>query len=147
MDASVQQIKEIYQKKITLFRELLHCVEQEKKNLMDLNTHNLWSLLQEKQKIMHSIEELGNPFVNHTPSHDIPRLDRRIISNLSATLSLIKNEIKVRVQENTLFIRESLDCIHDIISVFSTAGRAEETYYPKKTQRKHMPSLMYQSEV
>jgi hypothetical protein len=147
MNASIQQIKETYQKRIALFGELLKCVEEEKKNLLDLNTHNLWILAQEKQKIRHSIEALKDPVDDHTSSDDASGLDRQIISNLSTKLSLIKNEIRVRVEENMTFIRESLDCIHDIISIFRTAGRAEESYYPKKTQQKHMPGLMYQNEV
>jgi flagellar biosynthesis/type III secretory pathway chaperone len=147
MDASIQIIEETYQKKIALFSDLLKCVEQERISLINLNTHNLWSLLQEKQQIIRSIEDLGDTTIEDTQTHDIPYHNKQAIQNLSQRLSGLKEEVKVRVQENMTFIRESLDCFHEIISIFSTAGRAEDGYHPQKASRKQMPGLMYQNEV
>jgi len=147
MDASIQVIEETYRKKVALFNDLLKGVEQERTNLLNLNAHNLWSLLEEKQKIIRSIEELGSTQDIDTMAHNIPQQQKRAILNLSQKLSQLKEEIRARVQENITFIGESLACFHKIISIFSTAGRGEERYFPKKTNRKQMPSFMYQNEV
>ncbi|MBN1849909.1 MAG: flagellar export chaperone FlgN [Deltaproteobacteria bacterium] len=147
MDASIQIIEETYKKKIALFSDLLNCVERERLNLMNLNAHNLWSLLEEKQRIIRSIEELGSTQEMETKDYNIPQQQRKVILNLREKLSRIKEELRVRVHENVTFIRESLDCFHEIISIFSTAGRDDEGYLPKKAKRKQMPSLMYQNEV
>ena len=147
MESSIQKIKEIYQKKVSLFGELLHYVDQERENLMDLNTHNLLVLFQEKQKIIQSIEDMNQPIDELIQQNDIPMNDKQMIVKLQRRISHLKAEIKTRTQENISFIQESLDFFQDIISIFSNAGRPEHLYHPNPNNRKQMSSLIYHNEV
>ena len=147
MNSSIRGIEDIYHKEIMLFEELLDCVEQERDSLIGLNTHDLWSIMEDKQRILQSIEDMREKTANDIPSCDMTVKDRETITELSRKLSQLKEEIRTRVKENVKFIRESLDFFHEIVTVLSTAGKPKDIYNPVRNNRGELPSLIYRNEV
>ncbi|MBW2610115.1 MAG: flagellar export chaperone FlgN [Deltaproteobacteria bacterium] len=151
MESNTQEIEEIYHRKVSLFRELLDCVVLERDNLINLDIKNLWDVMEEKQKILESIENARDQIKDITgegsPYHNIPIEDRTVIKELSRTLADLNEEIKIRVRENVSFIEDTLSFFNEIISSFTMAGRPGDSYGPGGNSRKGLPNLIYYNEV
>jgi hypothetical protein len=151
MESNIQEIEAIYYRKISLFRQLIDCIALEKDNLINLDIKNLWSVMEEKQKILGSIEDARDQLKDirgdNAPFHDIPIKDRQAIMELSQTLIDLKEEIKTRVTENVTFINETLDFFHELFSVFTKADMPEDSYGPLRNNRKGSSNLIYHNEV
>lgn len=150
METEISEIKKIYRKRISLFRELLTCMDRERDCLMSQDIQGLWSTMKEKQEILGSIEETKGhvrKIAGREPAYlDIPAKDRQSITELSQTLLDLREEIKVRVSENISFIQETLDFFHEIISTLTKTGQMEGSYGPVKNNLRES-SLIYHSEV
>ena len=151
MESSIQTIEGVYRRKVSLFKELINCLDLERDNLINLNIENLWSLMEEKQKILISIEDEGKQIKkimekNH-PDQDIPKRGGRPIMELSRKIADLKEEIKAKVSENVTFIRESLDFFDEIISIFANGERVEHSYRPTRKGQKALSALIYHKEV
>ena len=151
MESSIQTIEGIYSRKVSLFKELINCLDLERDNLINPNIKNLWSLMEEKQRILISIEDEGKQIKKimekNYPDQDIPERGGRPITELSQKIADLKEEIKVRVKENVTFIRESLDFFDEIISIFAKGGRVENSYRPTRKGQKTLSALIYHKEV
>lgn len=150
MDTHVSEIKKIYRKRISLFRDLLACIDRERSCLINQDIQGLWSAMEEKQRLLGSIEETKD-HVRKTAGRepafpDIPAKDRQSIAELSHTLLDLREEIKVRVTENISFIQETLDFFHEIISSFTKTDQTAGSYGPVKNKHKEN-HLIYHSEV
>jgi hypothetical protein len=150
MEIDIPEIKKIYRKRISLFRDLLYCIDRERDYLINQDIKGLWSAMEEKQNILGYIELTKGhvqKIAGGEPAYlDIPAEDRQSVVNLSQTLLDLREEIKVRVTENVSFIKESLDFLHEIISTFTKAGQIEDSYGPAKNHHKES-SRIYHSEV
>ena len=151
MESSIQTIEGIYSRKVSLFKELINCLDLERDDLINLNIENLWSLMEKKQRILVSIEDEGKQIKKimekNYPDQDIPERGGRPITELSQKIADLKEEIKVRVKENVTFIRESLDFFDEIISIFAKSGRVEHSYRPTRKGQKTLSALIYHKEV
>lgn len=151
MESSIQTIEGIYSRKVSLFKELINCLDLERDDLINLNIENLWSLMEKKQRILVSIEDEGKQIKNimekNCPDQDIPERGGRPIMELTQKIADLKEEIKVRVKENVTFIRESLDFFDEIISIFAKGGRVEHSYRPTRKGQKTLSALIYHKEV
>jgi len=151
MESSIQTIEGIYRRKVSLFKELINCLDLERDSLINLNIENLWSLMEEKQRILISIEDEGTQIKKiiekNYPDQDIPERGGRLITELSQKMADLKEEIKIRVKENVTFIQESLDFFDEIISIFANGGRVEHSYRPTRNGQKALSALIYHKEV
>ena len=151
MTTDIRIIREIYDKRITLFRDLLECVTLERDNLINLDIKTLWALMLKKQKIIEDIEtesaRLRDLTGDKNHYHDLPTEDRQQFVELSQKLADLKENIRARVTENVSFIKDSLEFFHEIISVFTSSVDTEEPYGPGKKKMKNGPSRIYKNEV
>ena len=131
MEIDILKIKEIYLKRISLFKDLLNCIDRERDNLINQDINGIWSTMEEKQRILESLEETNGQIQKidgREPSYrDIPHEERHSIVELTQTLSDLKEEAKVRVGENMSFIKETLDFFHDIIFQFIFRAKIKRT--------------------
>lgn len=152
MGKNTKDIMNIYSRRIALFQDLLNCVIRERDNLINQDIKGIWASLAEKQSILDSIEETRHNLHGITERDmirsDIPQEDRDKIMELSKTLIRLKQEIKVRVSENVLFINETLDFFHELISTMTITDADKcNSYGPYGHARKGAKSLIYQGEI
>ncbi|MBN2059013.1 MAG: flagellar export chaperone FlgN [Deltaproteobacteria bacterium] len=151
MGPETLKVNEVYNRKITLFRDLLECVTLERENLINLDIKALWDLMLKKQKIMEDIENTASrlrELINERDLyHHLPSEDRRHFMELSQKLLELKENIRTRVLENISFIRDSLAFFHDIISMFASSKDTDEPYSPGSKKMKNGPRHLYQNEA
>ena len=152
MKKDLKDIKTVFHKKISLFKELLNCVSRERDNLIDLDLKNIWTVMEEKQRIVNAIEEADNELKEMVGTKgniykNIPANERPSVMELSKTLSGLREEIRVRLEENVTFIKETLGFFHEIISIFTMGNRSEIAYSPTKSAKHKVQNVIYHNEV
>ncbi len=150
MEPDMNEIEKTYRKRISLFKDLLDCIDNERDYLINQDINGLWASLDEKAKIVESIRETGDyikKIAGNEPTYqDIPLKDRSSFRELYRTLSNLREEIKVRVVENVSFISETLDFFHDIVTTLTQTGAGEDSYGPIRNNLREF-SHIYHSEV
>ena len=151
MEASLQSTEKIYRRELSLFQELLNCLTLEKDNLINLDMESLWDLMEKKKRIIESIEDGREQMKKITeenhPKQGLAGKGRRPFMALSKRLDHLKEEIKVRVKENVVFIQESLEFFDEIISTFAMGGEVEHSYGPVRKKQKEFSTRIYHREV
>jgi flagellar biosynthesis/type III secretory pathway chaperone len=152
MESKAKDIIDIYKRRISLFKDLLTCITQEKENLINQDINGLWSALEEKQKLLASIEATKNPLdgcsYKDLNFRDFSSNDKDKIRELSRMLIGLKQEIRARVRENVSFINETLDFFNEMISSLTMTETDKcYSYGPSGNSRKGLRSLMYQGEA
>jgi len=152
MKKDLKDIKAVFHKKISLFKDLLNCVSRERDNLIDLDVKNIWTVMEEKQRIVNAIEEADNELKEMVGTKgniykNIPANERPSVMELSKTLSGLREEIRVRLEENVTFIKETLGFFHEIISIFTMGNRSEIAYSPTKSAKHKVQNVIYHNEV
>jgi hypothetical protein len=150
MTVSNQGLQDLVQSEYRLFGELLDCLNKERESLMDLNVGHLWSVMEEKQKILKAIEEAQNRIKELRATrlyHDMPRDDHRAFHNLIKKVNHRKQEVHTRVRENATFIQETLIFFDEIVSILLTGGDPNSAYQPKTGCARGNPPRIYRKEV
>jgi len=151
MESIRRDLEEIYKRKIALFTELRDCIALERENLINMDIKNLWAVMEEKHRVLESLEEAKDQLTgiigDDLPYPHIPPEDRPAVMELCQTLSDLREDIKARVRENVLFVKETLDFFHEMASMLAMGGRSEDSYGPLRVGRKGMPNLIYHHEV
>jgi hypothetical protein len=151
MESNSGIIKKFYQTEISLFKELRNCISAERENLIHLEVKNLWDVMEEKNRILKSIDETKNQFEKiidmENPYAGVPVEEKKSIHELKNKLGYLKQEIRSLVNENVSFINEALGFISDIVSIFTSSGSSEELYGPARNSRREVPNLIYHNEV
>ena len=151
-ETDVEGIQILCRERIRLFQQLLDCVATEKNSLIELNIKQLWTLMEEKQDLIASLEEsrqrISELIDLNDPYPHIPAGDRRMVLGLFRRMSQLKDEIKQRIQENVSIIQESLGFFHDLVSVFAHSGSTENTYQELvRGKALESSSMLYQREA
>jgi hypothetical protein len=150
MTVSNQGLQDLAQSEYRLFGELLDCLNKERESLMDLNVGHLWSVMEEKKRILEAIEEAQNHIKelrSKRLDHDMPLEDRRAFHNLTKKINHRKQEVRTRVRENASFIQETLAFFDEIVSILLTGGDPNWAYPPKTGSPKDNPPRIYRKEV
>jgi len=151
MEYNVPEMENMYRIRISHFRDLLNCITRERENLISMDINGIWSIMEEKQVILDSIEKTEKIFADSpdykTLSHELQPEDLASIIRLSRTLGKLREEIRVRVEENISFIKETLGFFKDIISVFAMSCRTEGIYGRGTKKRKDSTNMIYHSEA
>ena len=94
MEATTQKILELYRTEAALFNDLLECVNMERENLINLNIDNLWALMEEKRRILDSIEDMRGEIKDLVKSgysdDNVPLKSRPAIMELSQKITNLK---------------------------------------------------------
>ena len=153
MKKDLKDIKAVFLKKISLFKELLNCVSRERDDLINLDIKNIWAAMEEKQRIADSIEEADIQLKEMISAGGsiykyIPADERPAVMEFSKTLAGLREEIRVRMGENVTFIKDTLGFFHEVISIFTTGDNSSEIFYsPVKSTSRKAQNFIYHNEV
>lgn len=151
MKATSENIRDLYQREADLLEELLDCVKSEKENLVNLNIDNLWELMERKNRTLTTIQEGRDQIkgmLEEIGGHqDVSKKEKPLVAELTNQISTLKQEIGARIKENVSFIKESLQFVDDLITIFAMGGKLETSYSPAKRQTREIPSRIYCREV
>lgn len=151
MKTDVKEIEVLCRERIQLFQKLLDCVTTEKDSLVELNVNKLWSLMEEKQGIIESLEKSRNRISELIDLDDpypyVPAKDKKAFMGFFQKIEQLKNEIRQKVKENVSITQDSLDFFQDLVSVFTSAGRTGGTYSPVKGPAPESTNILYYREA
>ncbi len=139
-----------YRRQIALCEELLDCVVRERETLIDLDIDRLWSITEEKQRILKSIEEQHNQMEGHRSRDSkggAPLVERGVAGKLSMKLELLQRDIKKRVAENARFVGETLGFFDELVSLLAIGAQGPDSYPATGRARKAALPLIYSKEV
>lgn len=151
MEKDIIRLKNLYLKRVSLYENLLNCIERESDNLINQDIKGIWSSLDEKKEILEAIEENNRSFPeNHSSSPvpaDIPRNDKDAIMGLKRKLMDLKQEIGTRINENMSFINDTLTFINDVFYTITNTDKKPDTYGRDLKRRNGSSNLIYHNEV
>jgi hypothetical protein len=150
MEQNAKDIMAVYQERIFLYQDLLKCIDHERETLISQDINGIWTSLEEKQKILDSIERTKNNLGNFSGKDmgNFSREDREKIIRLSRTIIGLKQEIKARTKENISFINDTLEFFNELISTMTkTETDKLNSYGPTGNTRRGQRSSIYQGEV
>ncbi len=151
MEHNNKEIKSLYMKRIEMYRDLLSCIKRERENLMSQDINGIWNILEEKNNILCSIKEMNDRIValrgEKEVTENLSDEEKKTFINLSATFTLLKDEIGARIRENNLFIRETLGFINDIFSTLAKGSEREANYGRFQGRQNESANLLYHNEA
>lgn len=148
MESPGRKIEDVYGEKVSLLRALLECLNAERENLIHLDVKGLWSLMEEKNKLLFSIQETEKEIsACNAKISDEKKPHLREVGENRREIHRLKQEIGARVRENVSFIEETLLFFDEIISVFASGGRAECSYESIVRKQKTPSTLIFESEA
>ena len=150
MEPKPEKTEVHYRRQIALCEDLLDCVVRERETLIELNIDRLWSITEEKQRILRSIEELQTQMEGHQ-SRDSKEASslagRGVAGEFSLRLELLQRDIKKRVAENARFVGETLGFFDELVSLLAIGARGPDSYPATARARKGALPLIYSKEV
>ena len=151
MKSTSENIRDLYQREADLHEELLECIKSERENLINLNIDNLWELMESKNRILTTIQEgrdqIKSLLEEAGGKQNVSNREKPLVAELSNKIITLKQEIGARVKENVSFIKESLQFVDDLITIFAMGGKLETSYSPAKRQTRETPGRIYRREV
>jgi len=143
-----ERMEDANRTKISLMRALVDCLDLEREHLVNLNVKSLWSLLEEKHRILSSIAQADKEISTcaATAPGEGPAKGRAL-QGFSREIQHLKQEIGARVRENVSFIEETLHFFDEIVQIFASSGRPEYCYEPVPKRNKNPTSLIFEREV
>ena len=139
-----------YRRQIVLCERLLDCMVRERETLIDLDVDRLWSITEEKQHILRSIEGMQSQIERDqaTDSKEVLSPARRqVTGKLALRLEQLKQEIRQRVTENVRFVSETLGFFDELVSLLATGAQGADSYPATGRIRKGALPLIYSKEV
>jgi len=152
MEYNTKDIIDLYLKRISLFQDLLNCINRERDRLIHQDIKGIWESLEEKEEILSSIEETAHHLEGFSEKNikyrEMPSEEKNRVMELQRTIIRQKQEIKVRIRENVSFVKEALAFLQDLIATMTrTEDDQLNPYGPYGTSRKKPRSMMYQGEA
>ena len=149
MDGKSKTVNGLYHRKIDLMEALLHCVTQERENLIHLDVESLWGLMEEKERIMRSLEETQQEIDKGAEGLKKPvrRGARETYGEEAGKVASLKEEIFTRVKENVSFIQETLGFMDDVVTSLASGKSGDQTYRPLSRAPKEPAPMIYHREV
>ena len=118
---TVNLLEDLFQRKIILYDDLLHCLEVERESLVTINMDALWTISREKEEICSKIESIRQEIVSvfdmdgQDSSLPLNRILRLVpeekagtFQSFFLTLDKLKNEIELLRKANMAFMNDSL---------------------------------------
>ena len=145
MESLQERMEDANRTKVSLMRALVDCLDLEREHLVNLDVKSLWSLMEEKHRILNSIVKVDEEISICTAAG--VEEERRTGQAFSKDIKRLKREIGARVHENVSFIEETLRFFDEIVSVLASGGRAEYCYEPALKRNRASSSLIFEREV
>ena len=141
---TVNLLEDLFQRKIILYDDLLHCLEQERESLVTISMDALWAISREKEEICSKIESIRQEIisvVDRDGQDSSPPLNRILglvpeekagtFKSLFLTLAKLKNEIELLRKANMAFINDSLRFLDEMISIIAGGNKSKLAYDQK----------------
>ena len=142
MEKIAHRLEELFGRKLSLYRELKHTFEQERKNVTEMDVDGLWKTVAQKNNILKDIQALRNTILSFLKDNRIrsfpdanafnvkaiidrvPGSDKEKsgMNQIFTELALVKQELASIALGNRRMITEHLSVIN---GVFSTITRIE----------------------
>jgi hypothetical protein len=137
------------EKKIRLMEMLLHCVKQERENLIQLDVESLWGIMEEKDQIMRALEETQLEIDREAEGQEMHgrQGEGKAWGEEARKVALLKQEIRARVNENVSFIQETLGFMDEVVSSFTSGNSTDQTYRPVSRAPQEPTPMIYHREV
>lgn len=136
---TVDSIEKLFYRKIMLYNDLLHCLEEERKSLIEINIDKLWGLSKKKDEICEEIKSIKQKVFAAANQGDdqgsinlnrimeiIPVKNRDRFKKLYLRILKLKGEIEVLRKQNIIYIDDSLEFLDEMISIIT--GEAESKF-------------------
>ncbi len=150
MDPKSENVEAHYQRQLQLCEKLLDCLVRERETLIDLDVDRLWSITEEKQRILNSIEEVQSQ-IECQKSDDSKKFSssarHRVAGKLTPGLELLKTDIRKRVAENVRFVGENLKFFDELVTLLAGGAQGPDSYPLTGRARKGALPLIYSKEV
>lgn len=122
------------EQQVVLLEELIHCLDRERKVLIDLDVPALWHVVEEKHGILQAIEALPSEGSREAASAKKGLGDLAPDAPTKAfsvrKIDRLKEEIRERARENTAFIQDSLAFVDKLVRLFAGDPEEVQTYRP-----------------
>jgi hypothetical protein len=139
-----------YRRQIVLCEQLLDCMVRERETLIALDVDRLWSITEEKQRILRSIEGMQSQIERDqaTDSKEVLSPARRqVTGKLAFRFEQLKQDIRKRVTENVRFVSETLGFFDELVSLLAAGAQGADSYPATGRARKGALPLIYSKEV
>ncbi len=165
MATTASDIQNLFNEKIILYRELLECLRQEKKILMEPDVNLLWDISSQKNALAAKIEDVRrrilNTLTDASINHDmnvaafrvskilkiLPDTVAQNSKKVHVTLVGIKEEIYQLAKESKRFVEGYLGVINDLIGVIANEGKYKPVYGNSPNQVHEKTNLFLHKEV
>ena len=144
---TVHLLEDLFQRKIILYDDLLHCLEKERESLVTINMDALWTISREKEEICSKVEGIRQEIVSVVTMDGqdsslplnrilglVPEEKASTFKSFFITLDKLKNEIELLRKANMAFMNDSLRFLDEMISIL-TGGKESKMAYD---QRSHL---------
>jgi len=159
-DSTIEYLEGLINKKMMQYKDLHHCLVQEKISLLDMNTDRLWTISREKEKICREIDTIRSEVfavsagsVNHGMTRlsqvlaYLPKNTRARFRESILALKRLKVEIETMRKENMNYINDSLQFLDEMIAIITGETQAKTCYTDKCRLKKSNHYLMLNREV
>jgi len=165
MKMAGSNIASLFYEKIRLYRDLLDVLDQEKKSIIAIDLDGLWRISDQKKKIAENIaavrrrmmdllrtagmgDDMDTPtFQTSTILSLVPDGVREPVRKCQITLVALKNEIRLRLEENKRYVGEYLTVLDDLIGVITGAASPKPIYGRRRVPEKAPAYLFLNREV
>jgi len=138
---TVNLLEDLFQRKIILYDDLLHCLEVERESLVTINMDALWTISREKEEVCSKIESIRQEIVSvvamdgqdsSVPLNRIlglvPEEKADTFKSFFLTLDKLKNEIELLRKTNMAFMNDSLRFLDEMISIITGGNKSKMVY-------------------
>ncbi|MFZ0451539.1 MAG: flagellar protein FlgN [Desulfatiglandaceae bacterium] len=150
------QIENTYERQTSLLGDLRDCLEMERESLMEVDVDRLWELMEKKNALAMDVERTGNEIkclmaAGFPDSTENPRSSALKewpwYKALHSKTTLLKEEIRVRIEENQVFIKDSLGFFDELMNIIvQSGGKGDDYQHLQSPQEKHVARI-YHREV
>lgn len=148
MEMQPHSHSDVQESKVALLKELVDCLQRERDILADLYIPDLWTVVEEKQRILEAIEAISPRGTDRSAGNDNEARSQLADDPTSArAVTRLKEEIRERTRENAAFIQDSLRFVDELVALITGAPKDKCTYSPNGVQNRAHRSRLYGREV
>ncbi len=151
METSTHKASDPQGEKIALLEGLVHCLDREHDILADLDLHELWAVVEEKNNLLGAIQSLPSEDSEEAPPEARVPAERDWgpagITNPAQRITRLKEEIRERARENAAFIQDSLDFVDELVTLLVGPSGDTGTYRPHGGENRGQQGPIYRREV
>jgi hypothetical protein len=140
MEEKALAMERAYRKQVWLFEGLRECLARERENLINLDVKGIWAGLEQKQKILTSIEETAETIQSFDDGllemgvAEAPHADpkkRSSFRELNRKVADLREEARLRVRENMAFIQDTLSFFEELFCLIAEGrGQSDRSLSP-----------------